>query len=639
MTTPATAALWLEDTLAAADTALADPVEKIFAQTDALAQTTAPDTRRSGKTLVMIEALCVVLPVVWLLRTPLELPPMLAALSGLASPLLIVAFFWWLRWRSMGRLWSRARLVAEASRSLLATRTTPSQPVRTLVSVVPALQPLLEKFAAEPQHLAADWRDAYVRDRIDDQLGYYARQRDKALAERRALTRWSTILMDVALAVGVAGMIVTLHPRSASWLNLLGGSWLDFALGMAGLALPLGLLVAQSLRFVGESTRRTARYTQQIQQLEHVRARLVLTEGDDAISLLHEAENALLSEVLDWYFQAETTEDFYTIREQSAVVVPGQLASKPRVRFAWLWRGLRGLGTAAGFVVRVVLGRVVWIVLSVALVLMWISLKQPETPEVASRLQELGRMLNPPDGSVFAPQPIAASRGSIVLVHGMRDGWQAGRSDWTHWSAEMTANLRQRLGANMPQLLFLDWKEGAKASSQHGLNTHDPLTRFLADVGGVRSSAQTTGDFFGIRLARMVENGQIRRDRPLHLVGHSAGGFVVARVAHILVAMGFPREQLHVTVLDTPEPDTEITQNLPSYADAEFYRTSGLVSLDPATLNPGLRYRHIQPPPSPDAVGFGARMKEHSYAWQWFRDSILTAQCGEEGFGRSPFCQ
>ena len=117
MTPPRTAALWLGEILAAAGTSLADPVETIFARTEALAQTTAPDTRRSGKSLVLLEAICVLLPVIWLLRTPLQLPPMLAAAARLASPLLIVVFFWWLRWRSMGRLWSRARLVAEACRS------------------------------------------------------------------------------------------------------------------------------------------------------------------------------------------------------------------------------------------------------------------------------------------------------------------------------------------------------------------------------------------------------------------------------------------------------------------------------------------------------------------------------------------
>ena len=629
---------WLEETLAPAGVSLADSVESIFKHSDELAQSTAPDTRRSGKTLVAIEAICVLLPVVWLLRTPLQLPPMLAALAGLASPLLIVAFCWWLRWRSMGRMWSRARLVAEACRSLLATRSAPVQPVVNLLSVVPALRPLLQKFAAEPQQTASNWRAEYLRERIDNQHNYYLRQRDRALRERQRLTRWSTILMDLALAVGVAGMIVTLHPRSATWLSLLGGSWLDFALGMAGLALPLGLLVAQSLRFVGESTRRTARYTQQILHLENLRERFAVADDDKALDLLRETEDALLSEVLDWYFQSETSEDFYTIREQSAVEVPGQLAPRRSGRLNFLWKGLRSLGAAAGFVVRVVLGRLIWVVLSVALVLMWISLKQPETAEVASRLQELGRMLNPADGSLFTPDPIAAVNGTLIIAHGMRDGWQPPGSDFEHWTSEIPSRVHQRMGALAPQVLVLDWHEGAKASSKHSLNTQDPLTRFLADLGGVRSSAQATGDFFGIRLARMVENGQIRKDRPLHLIGHSAGGFVVSRAAHIMVAMGFPKELVHVTVLDTPEPDTEITQNLVRYADAEFYRTSELTQVSASTFNPGLHFVYL-PPPSTVGEGFAAAMKQHSYAWQWYRDSIVDAKCGEDGFGRSPFCQ
>src|SRR6185436_18970150 len=100
-----------------------------------------------------------------------------------------------------------------------ATRHAPAQPVVSLFSVVPALRPLLQKFAGESQ-ATTDWRDGYIRERLDGQHDYYLRQRDKALRERKALTRWSTLLMDVALAVGCAGMIVTLHPRSARWLNL-----------------------------------------------------------------------------------------------------------------------------------------------------------------------------------------------------------------------------------------------------------------------------------------------------------------------------------------------------------------------------------------------------------------------------------
>lgn len=366
---------WLAEILGKAGATLADGVESIYARADLLAQSLAPDTRRSGRLLIAVAAICVLLPVAWLLRTPLQLPPMLAAAAGLASPLLIVAFFWWQRWRSMGRSWARARLVAEACRSMLATRSAPMQPVVSSLAVVPALRPLLQKFAAEPKQVAPDWRAAYLRERIDGQHAYYQRERDRALRERQRLSRWSTILMDLALAIGVAGLVVTLHPQSASWLSAVGASGLDVALGLAGLALPLGLLVTQALRLVGDATRRTARYTQQLLQLDSLRERWAGADDAQALELLRQAEDALLSEVLDWYFQSETSEDFHTIREQRAVAVPARHSVRRSGGYVGVAPVLARLGAAGEFVVRVVLGRLVWVAAGAACVLLWVGLR------------------------------------------------------------------------------------------------------------------------------------------------------------------------------------------------------------------------------------------------------------------------
>lgn len=366
---------WLAETLATVGATLADGVESIYARADLLAQSTAPDTRRLGGLLIAVAAICVLLPVVWLLRTPLQLPPMLAAAAGLASPLLVVAFFWWQRWRSMGRSWARARLVAEACRSMLATRSTPMQPVVSSLAVVPALRPLLQKFAAEPKQVTPDWRDAYLRERVDGQHAYYQRERDRALRERQRLSRWSTILMDLALAIGVAGLVVTLHPQAASWLSAVGGSALDVAFGLAGLALPLGLLVTQALRLVGDATRRMARYTQQLLQLDSLRERWANADDAQAIELLRQAEDALLSEVLEWYFQSETGEEFHTIREQRAVAVPPRHSVRRGGGYGGVGPGLARLGAAGAFVVRVVLGRLVWVVVGAAGALLWVGLR------------------------------------------------------------------------------------------------------------------------------------------------------------------------------------------------------------------------------------------------------------------------
>lgn len=625
---------WLPDVLHIAGSSIEAPIEEILAKTDSLATAAAPDARRWGAGLVLIEGLCVLLPVVWLLRGPLDLPPWFAALSGLISPLLVVTFCWWLRWRGMGRLWARSRLVAEACRSLLATRPAPVQPVIGLLSVVPSLKPLLQKFAADPPSPPGDWRADYIPKRLEDQRRYYSDKRQEAMRERRSLTRWSTVLMDVALAVGCAGVIVTLHPRSAGWLDLFGGSWLDLALGLAGMGLPLGLLMVQSLRQMGESTRRTARYTQQMVLIGDLRERIEPASADEVADLLRESENVLLSEVLDWYFQAETTEDFYAIREQRAVMIDEASGRKPRGESGLLWRFLGGVGTASGFVARVVLGRLIWVAITAAFVLLWLSFSQTKTPEHYSRLRELGRLLDPQSGALFKHQERAADYGTLIVAHGMRDGWAPPTlGGEEHWTSAICTQVRRRLGPVAPQMFILDWHEGARPSRQHELIAEDDTTAFLSDIAGVLPEGYATGDFFGARLFRLVADGKIRSDRPLQLIGHSAGGFVVARAAHILSRMGFPKDMLHVTILDTPEPDAEITASLPEICAAEFYRTSGLVKLDANVLPTRLHFRDV-PPPAAKASFLAA----HSYAWEWYRDTIEAARPGEDGFGRSPFC-
>lgn len=629
---------WLEQTLAQAGVSLADSVELILERSRALEEFAVRTTRRQGRMLVAIEALCVLLPAVWLLRTPLALPPMMVALVGLASPLLILSSCWWLRRRSTGLLGPRARLVNEACRSWLATHQSPARPVFSLLSAAPALRPLLQKFVAEGHTVGTHWRADYLRERIDRAHAQCMRVLDEARCERDRTTRWHKLLLDLALIMSAAGLAISLHPRSASWLAQLGGSWFGMAFSLAGMALPLGLLATQSLRWADRSRHRARRCARQRLHLENLRERFEGASDEAAIGLLHECESVLLSEVLDGHCEAETGEAADSPRLRSEPAPSAASARDRATGFAPARKDLGGLGITAGRAVRLMLGSLAWMALGGALVLMWISFKQPETAEVSSRLQELGRMLDPWSGEVFTPQPAAAAHGTLVITHGMRDGWHRSYrgSDFAcggpraHWTTEIAEQVRRRTGAQAPQIIVLDWNEGAKASSRHALNTQDPVTRFLADLGGVRSSAEVTGDFLGIRLARMVETGQIRRDRPLQLIGHSAGGLLVARAAQIVVAMGYPKDLVHLTLLDTPEP----SQELDRYATSEFYRTSNLTQVGPGDLGPGIHYARI---PLPERAQTSEK-SAHDYAPDWYCQSAFAAPCGSDGFGRSPFC-
>ena len=115
--------------------------------------------------------------------------------------------------------------------------------------------------------------------------------------------------MDVMLALAVGGAVLTLSQRAPQWLRLFGDYRVEAFLGIAGALLPLGIILLQSLRYLQELNRRTARFSRQIALLE--KARMEITETDSpetALEIVSSTEERLLDEVVDWYFEAETAE-------------------------------------------------------------------------------------------------------------------------------------------------------------------------------------------------------------------------------------------------------------------------------------------------------------------------------------------
>jgi pimeloyl-ACP methyl ester carboxylesterase len=98
----------------------------------------------------------------------------------------------------------------------------------------------------------------------------------------------------------------------------------------------------------------------------------------------------------------------------------------------------------------------------------------------------------------------------------------------------------------------------------------------LADLAAIRPQAYEVGDYVAIKLARMINDNKICKDKPFHLIGHSAGGFVVARIAVLLSELGLVpnKDLLRVTILDTPMPDDPVLKELPKYWPTDFCLTS-----------------------------------------------------------------
>jgi hypothetical protein len=208
---------------------------------------------------------------------------------------------------------------------------------------------------------------------------------------------------------------------------------------------------------------------------------------------------------------------------------------------------------------------------------------------------------------------------------------------------EMAAAIEKRMRDASPNIMLLDWNLAATPSTFYGADTKAKLR----DIAEIRNQAYEVGDFAGIRLTRMVEAGAIRKDRPLHLIGHSAGGFVVARMALELEKHGAVPNSFRVTILDTPvrPPDLPVVRMLKSFQDNEILQKlpgkfPGLVDFYVTSILPGLSSNFTVPGlhvwwPRHEPQGYE---KDHTYACAWYTETINGKEAGKgEGFDRSPF--
>jgi pimeloyl-ACP methyl ester carboxylesterase len=479
-----------------------------------------------------------------------------------------------------------------------------------------------------------EWKDEWVKARIEDQMGFYHRARERADCQRRRFTRAATLTMDVMLALSVAAVLMTMNPRAGQWIRVLGDYGLEVALGLTGVLLPLGLILVQALRSMLELNRRSGRFTRQVAMLEAAKIDLESTDSEnEALEMVRETESQLLAEVVDWYFETEAAESFFSVRERKEKA-GASTGGRPSSGRSWLtkWTWIVG-GLGFFFLLRVVLGRAPWLLGASGATLCWLAYVTPSDAEMRKELRGNGRLLDT-QGEAWAPDALKRDAGCIVIAHGLHDGailTAAGTE--SQWMRGMRGALEQRLGSAMPNVAFVDWHLEASPAESLRIAFPTEAGRFAADVVAIRPQGWEVGDYLAFRLAQWIAEGEIRRDRPLHLIGHSAGGFVVSRAALRLLQMNLAPEGMRVTILDTPQPGDEILLELPGQCKVDFYRTSGFVlGLENAAASDQL---HLFEPPLEREMNL---LEQHSFAHQWFTQTILKANQGDEGFGLSPFC-
>jgi pimeloyl-ACP methyl ester carboxylesterase len=254
----------------------------------------------------------------------------------------------------------------------------------------------------------------------------------------------------------------------------------------------------------------------------------------------------------------------------------------------------------------------------------------------------------------FDPAPNESKYGCVVLVHGLYGSavWeyeQEQEKDERDWMAPCAQKIEERMkreNVGEPNICLVDWKAAARPSQ------HYTLPRFgqknlIADLAAIRPEAYQIGDSVAIQLAKLIYEKKIDPTKPLHLIGHSAGGFIVARIARRLNELGLVSKGnlLHVTILDTPAPGPDIAELRDIYTPGavDFYVTSAVGGKEPRKEG---RLDWVTDVPSDKPrppwwklwQALLAVKHEHMWAYQWFQLTVLdpnTPPIGE-GFNKSP---
>lgn len=475
-----------------------------------------------------------------------------------------------------------------------------------------------------------DWVETYIEDRINNQEHYLAQKQSSADAERRGLSRWGTLLLDTSLALAVAGTVIYSGPWAPEWAHMPGSKAIPIILALAGVICPLTLLLIELLRTLTELNRRNARYALQRQVLKDAKCRLAVAPSERiAADIVEETERQLLAEVLEWYFQVETAEHFFHFRQTTASVGGIKLDAKVQ-RFTVLARLGELLGHTGLFTLRVVLGRALSVVVAGMVVLGWISYQHPTNPNSKSDIENYGD-LQSADGKKWIPSKEKLENGCVIIVHGVRDGIESHKGGpSTHWTRRMANAIRSRMFQNPPEIAIFDWNTAAIPTKATQLSSGIDAIDQVMDYAEIRPQAHEVGEALGYRLAEMINDGVIEKDKPLHLIGHSAGGFVVSTAACVLKNLKISLTQFRVTLLDTPFPDNEIKAELgeafPGLVD--YYHTSAFAWFPENTKFPGIELIHIPHPPEMNPI------QAHIWAHDWYIDTIR--QCGTDGFSKSP---
>lgn len=276
---------------------------------------------------------------------------------------------------------------------------------------------------------------------------------------------------------------------------------------------------------------------------------------------------------------------------------------------------------------------------------LWVIFNKPPVPNQPVVMYPaadvgMGQLLGK-DGNPFEFDSTRVTNGLILLTHGIH---QEGTAQWLK---DMAGSIECRLkdeAKPVPNIAILDWAEGADPSKYYGGGQWWNLVTgvngsLVNEYGYDFLNVQTIALDFGRNLASDLvfemrrHPERIDTNTPIHLIGHSAGGFVMGECATMLKANGYKVDR--VTMLDTPFPVRRHFTYYPNPGVVERYISSPLGQLAPALVgvNTSAWYSCSE---VPDASADPNPTNAHSYCHVWYEaDTIVGSD--EAGFFWSPF--
>jgi|GEM_PF-1540552 len=297
------------------------------------------------------------------------------------------------------------------------------------------------------------------------------------------------------------------------------------------------------------------------------------------------------------------------------------------------------------------------------------------------------------DGHLFQFDTARMDKGLIVVTHGL---YATGLDSWVR---DMTQRLNSRLGVDAPNIIAFDWSvdndPGGKVSpmklgileaidrassvinlagaAKKGLRffvakafeeAAGALLPSSSDIAEtldlsvdsiyIRAIAQAHGQMLAAWLREQAKAGLINPDKPIHLIGHSAGGVLMGECALWLKQHPLLNGKVlvvdRVTMLDTPFPVRShiagLTQGLyPTAVERVISSYFGSLELPSTMIVPSSSlFRNKWLGSFLPRLGFGET--GHGLAHVWYRRTIQPGSetngsdldgYGTDGFSYSPF--